>query len=441
LKIDTNSLRTGISIKKENSFSMTPGSITFSEFKENREAAQASSIQNNTWLSTNLNKYSIFFEKNIADFVWRLDAYKRNRDYDALAVLFALPNRMNFQGENDYLSLSTRNISNNKLGRNQIIYGVEHSDWRQDRFFPDSVISTHDVLESNSISYFIKNDLDISSIDTRLSFGYRTEKNERSQLQVLNNSLLSKSFNKSGWEFGLSKSLYPDFNVYTKFSESYRFANIDELASSPFIGGVTVGLLPQTSSDKEIGWKYNFSPRGFLGTRIYVSDLENEIIYDTINFQNINLSPTRRQGLDFDLATPITNTVNLSSTLSIRDAKFISGVNAGNKIPMSANELLTIRIFWNPADAHRFGIDSQWTSKQFVAGDFSNQNIIPSYSTTNIRYSYKKNSAEFSLVVKNLFDRSYFSYATRATENFINFYNAVYPDSGRSLWASIRLSF
>lgn len=441
LKIANDSLRAGVSLKQENSFAMTPGSITFSEFKENRQAAQTSSIQNNTYLSTNVEKYSAFVEKDIADFILRLDAYRRNRDYDSVAVLFAAPNRMNFQGQNDYLSLSARHSSSVALGRNQSVFGIEHSDWRQDRFFPDSTISTHDYLQSNSLSYFLKNDLDVSSINTRFSFGYRTETNDRSQLQVLNNALTSQNISKSGWELGASKAIDSDLNVYAKISESYRFANIDELATAPFIGGRTIELLPQTSNDKEAGWKYNFAPGSFFGSRIYVSDLENEIIYDAVNFQNINLSPTRRKGIDFNLSFPFSNSVNLYSSFSVRDAKFVSGSNAGNQIPMSAKELLTIRLNWAIAEGHRLGVDTQWTSKQFVAGDFSNENTVPSYTTTDLRYLYKKDAAEFSLVVKNVFDRSYFSYATRATDDFVTFYNAVYPDAGRALWASVRLRF
>lgn len=441
LKIDNDGLRSGVSIKKENSFSMTPGSISFSEFKENRVAAQASSVQNNTWLSTNVDKYSLFLEKNIADIAWRMDAYSRSREYNAVAVLFAAPNRINFQGKNDYLSLSARHVSSVPLGRNQFLLGVEHSDWKQDRYFPDSGISTHDYLESNSLSYFFKNDLDVSAINTRLSVGYRAETNERSQLQVLNNSLIAQKYDKSGWEFGASQAVNLDLNVYAKISESYRFANIDELATAPFVGGRTIALSPQSSTDKEAGWKYNYSSTGFFGARIYVSDLENEIIYDPVNFQNINLSPTRRKGVDLDFAASISRSFHLSSSISFRDTKFVSGPNAGNQIPMAAKELLTIRLNWALTQSHRIGLDTQWTARQFVAGDFSNQNIIPSYATTDLHYLYKNSVAEFSLVVRNFFDRSYFSYATRATDDFVSFYNAVYPDAGRSVWASARFRF
>jgi len=111
-------------------------------------------------------------------------------------------------------------------------------------------------------------------------------------------------------------------------------------------------------------------------------------------------------------------------------------------VPMAAREVLSARLLWKPLPGHAWGVDTQWVAKQQVAGDFSNQNTMPGYATTDLRYTYKQGVAELSLVVKNVFDRTYYAYATRAyTSDFSSIYNAVYPDPGRALWVSARVHF
>jgi outer membrane receptor protein involved in Fe transport len=109
---------------------------------------------------------------------------------------------------------------------------------------------------------------------------------------------------------------------------------------------------------------------------------------------------------------------------------------------MSAREVLSVRLLWKPLAGHAWGIDTQWIAKQQVAGDFSNQNTMPGYATTDVRYTYKQGAIDLSLVVKNVFDRTYYAYSTRAwTSDYLDKYNAVYPDPGRAIWVSARVHF
>lgn len=442
LKFTDKVFRAGLSIRREDSFSQTPGSITLGEFSANRRAAQASSISNNTWVGADVSRYAAFAETEVAGIVWRVDGQLRKRDDRSLAVLFGAPNRMTFIGDNHFVSLNASRSDATHFGKNHWIAGIEKSDWRQDRYFPDSLISQHDLLNSESMSFFIKDDLDVRAIDTRITAGYRTELNERSQLQVRNGYLLQREQRRSAWELGAAKNLAPDHVVFARIAQSYRFANIDELATATWDGTKTIELRPQTSRDREVGWRYRTASDGRLGVRVYESKLDDEIIFDTLNFANINLDPTVRRGMDIDLSLPVSSTVSLASSLSIRDARFRSGPYARLKVPMSAREVLSVRMMWKPAAGHVWGLDTQWIARQQVAGDFNNQHTMPGYATTDLRYTYKQGRAEVSLVFKNVFDRSYYAYATRAyTSDYSSLYNAVYPDPGRALWASARLYF
>ena len=442
LKFTGKMFRAGFNIRREDNFTQTPGPLTFNEFSLDRRAAQTSSVNNNTWAGANVSRYATFAETELAGIVWRFDAHLRKRDDNAVAVLFGSPNRMKFSGDNQFFSLNASRSDSLHFGKNHWITGVEKSDWRQDRYFPDSAISKHDLLNSESLSFFIKDDLDIKQIATRITAGYRTELNERSQLQVQNSYLLRREQRRSAWELGTAKNITVDDVVFVRVAQSYRFANIDELATATWDGTKTIELRPQTSQDKEIGWRHRTASDGRVGLRVYESKLDDEIIFDTVNFANINLDPTVRRGMDIDFSVPVSSSLSLSSSLSVRDARFRSGQYAGLKVPMSAREVLSVRMLWKPFAGHVWGVDTQWVSRQQVAGDFNNQHTMPGYATTDLRYTYKQGIAEFSLVVKNIFDRTYYAYSTRAyTSDYSSIYNAVYPDPGRALWLSARVNF
>ena len=442
IKFTDKSFRAGLSIRREDNFTQTPGPLTLSEFSQDRRAAQASSVSNNTWAGANVSRYATFAETELAGVIWRLDAQLRKRDDAAVAVLAGTLNRLTFLSDNQFLSLNASRSDENDFAKNNWIVGAEKSDWRQDRYFPDSTISTHDLLKSNSLSFFIKDDLDLKRFDTRISLGYRTELNDRSQLQVPNDYLLERERRRSAWELGIAKNVTPDQVVFARVAQSYRFANIDELATATWDGTKTIELRPQTSRDKEIGWRHQAESGQRFSMRAYESVLDDEIIYDTVNFANINLDPTVRRGMDIDYSFPMSSSLSLASSASFRDARFRSGQYAGLKVPMSAREVLSIRLLWKPFTGHALGVDTQWVAKQQVAGDFNNQNTMPGYATTDLRYTYKQGTVELSLVLKNIFDRSYYAYSTRAyTSDFSSIYNAVYPDPGRALWMSARVHF
>jgi outer membrane receptor protein involved in Fe transport len=76
-------------------------------------------------------------------------------------------------------------------------------------------------------------------------------------------------------------------------------------------------------------------------------------------------------------------------------------------------------------------MSSTFLSEQFFAGNFSNTYKIPSYTVTDIFYQYKSPDWEFQLIVKNAFDKNYYSYATMVWDGSIG----LYPDMKRSVFA------
>ncbi len=443
--------RAGMSVSTESNFAQTPGSLTEQEFQVNRRSAQAASIANNTRNSIDMTRLAVFAERELAGTVFRLDTSARWRDFDAVAVKGGSAAAFGFSGNDQFVSVSGKRVDDTGIGQSRLVFGVEHGDWSQLRNYPPPLTFGNYQLDFTSTSYFLKDDLDVSSLGLRLTAGYRTESNQRSQLGLSFGDKADNSFTRSAWELGVAKPIDAENTIYARVATSYRFANIDEFGTSYYLDGSTRPLLPQTSQDHEIGWKRQFGSRGRLDLRFYRSDLINELAFrndlGTTSWgaqleSNVNLSPTRRQGVDLDFSYRLSSKLLVATSLALRDARFRSGEFTGKRVPMSAKEIVSLRSEYAWDDSQKFGVQARWTSSQYVAMDFENQYSMPDYAVTDLYYQYRAGKFDLSVKLLNVFDKSYYSYATRATDPVTSSpYTAVYPDQGRSLWVSARLRF
>jgi iron complex outermembrane receptor protein len=453
-KFNGDVFRAGMSLSNEDSYAQSPGPLSEIQYRTDRRMAQPDSVANKTRGIIETTRLAVFLERELANVVWRLDSSLRWRDLDSVAVKGGFPSSFNFNGNDNFLSLTGQRSFDLMFGQNQVLFGVERGDWSQFRRYPPSLGFGNFQLDFNSISYFIRDDIDIPSLGMRLTAGYRSERNERSQLSLLSATRLDNNYDRSAWELGLSKRIDDDNSVYARIATSFRFANIDEFGSSYNLDQTTRILLPQTSRDQEIGWKRNLGSRGRFDIRAYRSDLMNELAfrnelglvtgpgYSYILESNVNLQPTRRQGLDFDLSYQWSPAILVGSSLSIRDAKFREGEFSGKRIPMSASEIVSLRGEYAIDDRQRVGVMSRWTSSQYVALDFDNNYPMPSYTVSDLYYQHKTSQFDFAVKVLNIFDQNYYSYATRVTASGATpAYTAVYPDFGRSFWVSARWRF
>ncbi len=439
----------GLSASSDSQNFRTPGPLREAEFRLDRRAAQADSVVNNTFNDIRQQRLAAFAETETRWAIFRLDGSVRSRDLDAVAVRFGSPVGLEFSGESRHTAFTARKPVDFAGFRNQFLVGHETLTWDQDRrYAPAGPLGARDTLASESKSVFFKNDFDIKSSATRLSFGYRTERNDRS-VRYENGTTYQRDYRQHAFDLGISQRLDAQLIAYAKNSRSYRFANIDELATAPSMPPdfIPISLRPQTSRDLEIGLRRTLESGGRLQARLYQSRLEDEIIYDVFQYANINLDRTMRRGMDVDGVWPLAKTVRLSGSLSLREAEFSEGVYRGKEIPMSSPKVAMLGASWQLMPKHRLGFDTQWVGSQRPSGDYENLYRVPSYWVTNLRYEYRRGSFEISAAVRNLFDRAYYSYATvvprfdLTTFAAVYDYVGVYPDNGRNFWASVRYRF
>ncbi len=431
-----NSFRVGISFDMDNLNARTPGSLTLAQFKSDPRQAQGSAYLNDYGVN-HANRVAGFIETDVDGYNVRASLSRKDREVAFYSSRYSRSNNLNTT--NNYADIVVKKQSDLGFGKNKVVGGVEVNNWSQYRI---NQFGNYN-FDTDSLALYFKNDLDLNDFGTRLSFGVRRESIDRN-VRAYDNYYADTNSPKikesvTGWELGVSNALNSSSTIFARLSRSYRLPNTDE------IGCVAINycgeypalnmLSTQISLDKEIGWKYKISDKGRLGVRAYRNDLDNEIYFDPIAYANINLSPTQRQGLDFDFYYKPINQISLYGLLSLRDAKFVAGEYVDKHIPMSPKQVASLNFNWEFIPKNNLGLGVNYVAGQFIQGDLNNQKNMPSYTVTDLRYNYQMKQLDFSLIVKNLFDKSYYSYATT------NGGYSVYPDYKRTIFASARYKF
>ena len=278
---------------------------------------------------------------------------------------------------------------------------------------------------------------------TRITLGGRRQyANDKLETLSGYSSNSDKTRHLGAWQLALRQEIGAGFSAYGKIGRSFRFANSDELLY------VTTPLKPQTSVDKELGivWKSASS-----GARLtwYRYDLNNEIQYNPITFANINLDPTRRQGVELAGHHDLTDTLRLDANVTWMQAKFRSGSAggvdlAGNTVPLVPKWMANVGATWRPMEDLFISLSGQYVGKSRMDNDQANEfdKQLDDYFLVNgkVGYAFTKNISG-TLAVNNLFDKKYATYGIRSgSTGSTGAYN-LYPASGRSVLASLTIRY
>lgn len=428
--------RAGVSFDIDNLNARTPGSLTLAQFKSDPRQAQGVTYLNDYGINHS-NRVSGFFEADVNGYNVRASLSRKDRDVAFYSSRYTRSNNLNTS--NNFADLVVKKQEDLAIGRNKFVGGVELNNWSQYRI---NQFGNYN-FDTDAVAVYLKNDLDLNASGMRLSSGVRRELIDR-RIRAYDNYYAHTNSPKineglTGWELGLSNRVSSSSNLFARVARSYRLPNTDEIGcvSINYCGEYpTLNMLsPQVSIDKEIGWKYKVSNQVRLGGRVYRNDLNNEIYFDPVSYANINLQPTRREGIDFDMYYKPLNQLSIYGLMSLRNSKFVEGEYVGKNVPMSPKQVASLNINWEFMPKNNLGLGINYVANQFIQGDLNNQNNMPSYTIADLRYSYQIKQIDFALIVKNLFDKSYYSYAT-TTGGY-----SVYPDYRRNFFASARYRF
>ena len=415
-------LRLGLGHAEDTLDGGLPGSLSAQQYAANPK--QTTSPDDKTAIGNRRN--TLFAQATLGGWQLALDAGWRSKSLSSMNSGFAYDYDVKASSQ----GLRARHAARVGDIGNTLVIGVDHGQW--ERVVPGSSGS---VSDQSSRALYGRDEVTLAG-GTRLSAGWRSEAVRKNN----SNAATGIDERQTAWEFGVLQPVAPGVSVYGRIGKSFRLPNVDEFGFTSK-GAV---LRVQTSRDAELGARWA-AGGSRVEARLYRSSFTDEIGYDPSvagpfgpdsRGANVNFDPTRRQGLEIELSQRVSSTLSLHANAALRRAQFTSGAHSGKDVPLTPRHTLSLRGEWQPAAGQQIDLLLNQVATQHP--DFDNACRMPSYATLDLRYAYRWQAAELALGVANLGGRKYYTQAFSCTAGEVN---AIYPEAGRSLSASLRMAF
>lgn len=338
---------------------------------------------------------------------------------------------------------------------NELVVGADLADWDYDsrRSTSPAAIGTpaaHILSRQSNRALYAQNTTALGA-GTKLTLGARTQHTDYQARDTVNPAAYAtgnQARSVNAYEFGLRHDLSPVLSLFGRIGRSFRMATVDEIFNQyggPVWDSSITMLEPQTSQDREIGIDYK-SGASRMRAAFYHMDLSNEIHYNAITFTNMNLSPTRRYGLELEGRHDCTDAFEINAAYSYTVAKFrdglYGGVNvSGNNIPLVPRQRLVLGASWTLSDKTALNANAIHVGKQHFDNDQANTfgQKMPAYTTVDMKLSHQEGPWLLAAAVNNLFNEKYFTYAVASTST-PGVYNA-YPMQERNFSMNAKYQF
>lgn len=313
------------------------------------------------------------------------------------------------------------------------VLGVEQSEWSRE------VLGTWgSIADGHSTGWYGKLSGDLPG-GWRWDLGARTESLDRSTVRSSSAPIRVQS-RQQAFSLGASRDWGTGRTLWARAGSAYRMPNVDE------IGFTAPGVLlrPQESVDLELGWRQRAANWSW-NLSGYRSRLSDELGFDPLvpNVNawsgwgaNVNFAPTLRSGLEWDGVWRAHRQWELRANLAARSAKFRAGPYAGKQIALVPQHSAAIGAVYRPDEQQRVVATLNWVGQSYA--DFNNTCAVPAHTTLDLAYARSWGLAEFTLGIRNLADRRYFTLAFRCNAGEVG---SIYPEAGRTLTAAVRLNF
>jgi iron complex outermembrane receptor protein len=253
------------------------------------------------------------------------------------------------------------------------------------------------------------------------------------------------------YDVGLRQPVGSRFSFYGKYGRSFRIATVDESYNQfggPAFDSIVKILEPQTAHTGELGLDYQ---QGRFRARmsLYSINLKNEISFINIDpflfFANINLPPTRRQGVELEGSWAVTSAIDIFANYTFTDARFREGTFGGvdvsrNLIPLVPRHRAAAGGTFRLGSNTNLATTMNYVGEQVLDNDQANTATrrMPDYVTVDLKITHQMKKMLLSAAVNNLFDEKYFSYAIRNSTG--TSFNAL-PARERNVWFTIKYQF
>lgn len=415
-------LRAGVRYAQDSLDTGLPGGLTAAQYADNPHQTTTP----NDKASIRNTRSSVFSQATLGDWQLGFDAGWRDKALTSLTTSAGSVYAYDYDVAATQHSLRARQfLKFGPTASNTFTAGWDSGAWK--RTVPGSFAS---VSNQSTHAVYLKDEVGFAG-GTRVSAGWRSE-----HIAVDSSAAAGIDRTLQAWELGVVQPLVAGTAVFGRIGKSFRLPNVDELAPN-------ATLRPQTSRDTELGGRWSHAG-GRVELRFYRNALTDEIGFDPnaagaypgFFGANVNFDPTRRQGVELEVAQALSATTDLRINAASRRARFEAGPYAGREVPLTPRQTLSVRVEWKPLAGHRIDGGVNYVASQ--SPDFDNACRMPSYTTVDLRYAVQWRAAEFALGVTNLTNLKYYTLAYQCANGVVN---AIYPDPGRALTASMRVRF
>jgi len=309
---------------------------------------------------------------------------------------------------------------------NEMIVGVDLADWNYDSNRPASVWTpaAHILAKQSNRALYVQNTSQLGA-DTQLTLGARSQQVVYQARDTVNPAAYAsgdQSRTVNAYEIGLRQKLNQDLSLFGRFGRSFRIATVDEIfaqSGGPLSDSKITILEPQTSQDSEVGIDYK-NKNNKVRAAVFQMNLANEIYYNHLvgYGANVNLSPTRRYGLELEGTHNYSDALAVTAAYSYTVAKFREGIYgginvAGDNIPLVPRQRLSLSPSWKVSERDTLSGNVNYVGKQYFDNDPANTfgQKMPAYTTVDMKLSHLEGPWLVVAAVNNLFDEKYFTYA------------------------------
>ena len=396
------------------------------------------------------------------------------------------------------LSISHSDFLNSYLGNFNIGFDFQESDYKTKKSQGNGDGYGQFVNASQeSKAFFMQNTINLPEQNSIISFGLRSESTDYNVNERYDTSISKYQYNTArsdfadamsnrALNFGVEHKLQPNLIIFGKYAEAFRTPDIDARNKTSSTTDDFV-LEEQTSEEFEVGFKYDENGLN-LNASIYSMDTKNEIRY-VPSFNNTNLDPIKRDGLDIDFDFKSNERLSFNGSFSYVDARFTSGslslgtgwnenfggyavgnqtyhyrstvaqtylgsdgtsLNqtyslAGNKVPLVAEITYSLGMEYEVNKDVIGTLGMSFVDERYVSNDQENiEPVIPSYYVFDAQLaSNARNKYSWSAGINNLLNEKYYDFAVASTFHTDGYLGvqAVYPLAERNMFVNFSYNF
>lgn len=214
---------------------------------------------------------------------------------------------------------------------------------------------------------------------------------------------------------------------YAKAGRVYHAPFIDEIFAG--VGAPNLGLRSESGYNFELGSEVELGSEWHLMAAVYDMELEREIYYDPLHYQNLN-SPgdTRRLGLDIGVGWSRAEVGSVTLNYSAVQSEFTGGPYDGKRVPLVPQHTLSLNGEYTVGYRVSLLAGVRYVARQDLGSDFNNEaERVKAYALFDCGVRYEPqflDGLRLTLTVDNVLGERYSDYAGWSADGGSYYYPA-----------------